>query len=196
MKKGKRIGVCVFVVGSAVAFILLLVGLVPQLSMARVHEIGEASANSVEAFKMASTDTAYPGELITYTIIMYNSDPTEAVDVLMVDVIPDRTAYVAHTIADRVTTSGTLSLPGTGSLLVTNFIYIQTTLGSQGSVSMPWITLATLTVRVEEDAPIGEIVNSAQFWFGDEPQPLVKEAVTMIVGAHELFLPRVMRNSS
>ena len=43
MKKGKRIGVCVFVVGSAVAFILLLVGLVPQLSMARAHAIGEAS---------------------------------------------------------------------------------------------------------------------------------------------------------
>ena len=40
---------------------------------------------------------------------------------------------------------------------------------------------------------MGMIVNSAQFWIGDEPQYLVREAETMVVGGNVLFLPLTMK---
>jgi hypothetical protein len=58
------------------------------------------------------------------TIIVYNNDPTEAVDILMVDQIPAHAAYVTHTIASRIATSGTVQLPGTGTLPLTDAIFL------------------------------------------------------------------------
>jgi uncharacterized repeat protein (TIGR01451 family) len=145
----------------------------------------------VTAFKIASTDIARPGDLITYTIVAYNNSPVEAVEILMVDEIPAHTVYVTHTIASRIATSRTLLLPGTGSLAFVDFIYLRTTLGERGTVLPPFVALATLTVRVEEDAPAGTIVNRAQFWIGDEPEYFVREAETTI--SRKLFLPLTMR---
>jgi hypothetical protein len=73
------------------------------------------------------------------------------------------------------------------------FVYVRTTLGPRGTVSPPWMILATLTVRVEDDTPMGPIVNTAQFWIGDEPQHFVREAETMVVGRNVIFLPLTKR---
>jgi uncharacterized repeat protein (TIGR01451 family) len=194
MKKRVFASVCAVVVGSAAILALLLVGLDDRLPVLRADAVREMSINaSVNAFKIASAETARPGDLITYTIVMYNNDLAEAVDVLMVDEIPAHTVYVTHTMASRVATSGTVQLPGTGSLALMDFIFLRTTLGERGTAFPPWVTLATLTVRVQEDAPVGSIVNTARFWVGDEPQYFVRQVETTIRGGKTIFLPIVMR---
>jgi hypothetical protein len=55
------------------------------------------------------------------------------------------------------------------------------------------VTLATLTVRVDEDAPIGHIVNRAQFWYDDEPQYFVREAETIVM--YVMYLPLTMKEA-
>ena len=114
MKKQVFVAIFVSVAVGAAALVLSLVGLGAQLPVSRAHSLTqEADIANVNAFKIASAETARPGDLITYTIIMYNDDPEEEVDVLMVDVIPPHTSYVTHTMADRVPGSGTIELPGT-----------------------------------------------------------------------------------
>jgi uncharacterized repeat protein (TIGR01451 family) len=191
MKKERLAAILVLVLASAAVLILTWTGPDAHLPVSQADAIEEVSTNaSVNAFKIASTDTARPGDLITYTIVAYNNSPAETVEILMVDEIPAHTTYVTHTIATRIATSGTLQLPGTGSLALMDFIFLRTTLGEQGTALPSWVALATLTVRVEEDAPAGTIVNRAQFWIGDEPQYFVREAETIILG--ELFLPLIM----
>lgn len=185
----------VFVVGSATALALPLFGPDDALPVSRADAFELTSIDaSVNGFKMVSADNVHPGDMITYTIIVYNNDPTEAVDILMVDQIPAHTAYVTHTIASRIATSGTVQLPGTGSLPLTDAIFLRTTLGKRGTVFPAWVTLATLTVRVEEDAPMGRIVNRAQFWYGDEPQYFVREAEITVM--YMLYLPLTVREAN
>lgn len=194
MKRERLAAILVLVLASAAALVLMWTGPDAQLPVSQADAIEEMSVSaSVIAFKIASTDLAHPGDLITYTIVAYNNSPAETMEILMVDEIPAHTAYVTHTIASRVATSGSLQLPGTGSLAFMDFIFLRTTLGERGTVFPPWVALATLTVRVEQDAPMGMIVNSAQFWIGDEPQPLVREAETMVLGEYVLFLPLTMK---
>jgi uncharacterized repeat protein (TIGR01451 family) len=191
MKKQKLIAMFTLTTASAVAIVLLLVGLDGQLPVSQARTDKIAINANVEAIKIASAETARPGDLITYTIVVYNNDPTEAVDVLMVDLIPGHTEYVTHTIANRIETTGTVLLPGTGSLAFADFIYLQATLGSRGTVAPPWVTLATLTVRVDEDLVAGTIVNTAQFWVGDEDEWFVREVKTMVWG--KIFPPLAAR---
>jgi uncharacterized repeat protein (TIGR01451 family) len=195
MKREKLAAIFVLVLVSAVVLVLSWARPDARLPISQADAIEEVSVSaSVNAFKIASAEIARPGDLITYTIIAYNNDPAETVEILMVDEIPEHTAYVTHTIASRVATSGSLQLPGTGSLAFMDFIFLRTTLGERGTVFPPWVALATLTVRVEEDAPMGwTIVNRAEFWIGDEPQYLVREAETKVVGGNVLFLPLIMK---
>lgn len=193
MKRERFAVILVLVLASAVVLVLLWTGPDARLPVSQADAIEGVSASaSVNAFKIASADIARPGDLITYTIIAYNNSPAEAVEILIVDEIPAHTVYVTHTVASRIATSETLQLPGTGSLAFMDFIYLRTTLGERGTVFPPFfVALTTLTVRVEEDAPAGTIVNRAQFWIGDEPQYLVREAETTVLGG--LFLP-LLRN--
>jgi uncharacterized repeat protein (TIGR01451 family) len=194
MKREKVAAIFVLALASAAVLVLSWTSPAARLPISRAGAIEEASVSaSVNGFKIASAEIAHPGDLITYTIIAYNDDPAETVEILMVDEIPMYTTYVTHTIATRVATDGSLLLPGTGSLAFMDFIYLRTTLGPRGTVFPPWVALATLTVRVDEDAPMDVIVNTAQFWFGDEPQHFVREAETMVVGGNVLFLPLTMK---
>jgi uncharacterized repeat protein (TIGR01451 family) len=196
MKRERFAAILVLVLASTAVLVLSWTGSIARLPISQADAIEEVSVSTtVIAFKIASADTARPGDLITYTIIAYNNAPGETVEILMVDEIPAHTAYVTHTIASRIATSGTLQLPGTGSLAFMDFIYLRTTLGERGTVFPPWVALATLTVRVEEDAPMEPIVNGAQFWIGDEPQYFVREAETIILGGNMLFLPVTMKNA-
>ena len=130
MKKQVFVAVFLSVAVGAAALVLSLVGLGAQMPVSRAHSLSQdAAIASVNAFKLASAETARPGDLITYTIIMYNSDPKQEVDVLMVDVIPPHTRYVTHTIADRMPADGTIELPGTGVLPGTGTLPITGTLG-------------------------------------------------------------------
>jgi len=192
-RKQTFVAIFAVIAASAAALVLLLIGPGNQPPISQARAIDEVAINAnVNAIKIASAETARPGDLITYTIVVYNNDPTEAVDVLMVDLIPEHTTYVAHTIANRVETTGSVMLPGTGSLMFADFIYLKTTLGSHGTVAPPWVTLATLTVRVDEDLVAGTIVNTAQFWVGEEGEWFVREAETIVWG--HIFLPLTMRN--
>jgi uncharacterized repeat protein (TIGR01451 family) len=204
MKKRMFVAVFLSVAVGAAALVVSLVGLGAQLPVSRAHSLGQdAAIASVNGFKIASAETARRGDLITYTIIMYNSDPVEEVDVLMVDVIPPHTSYVTHTMANRVPVDGTVELPGTtvlpgtgtlpiaGTLVFTDFIYIRTTLGVHGTVQPPWVTLATLTVRVDGDFAGGRIVNVAQFWVSDGLVYFERDAETLVQARY--YLPLVIK---
>ena len=146
---------------------------------------------SVDAVKTASTDTAFPGDLITYTIVIHNNSLTETINVLMVDPIPEYTEYVTHTVATRVATTGTAGLPGGGTMALEDCIYLKTELGTLGVPAR--VITVTLTVRVKDDVVAGtEIVNTARFWVGDENEQFVREAKTAVWGS--IFLPVVMKN--
>jgi uncharacterized repeat protein (TIGR01451 family) len=185
----------VFVLGSTAVLALPLFGPDDVLPVSRADAFEQTSIGaSVNGFKIVSAENVRPGDVITYTIIAYNNDPTEEVDILMVDQIPAHTVYVTHTIASRIPISGTVQLPGTGILPLTDAIFLRTTLGKRGTVFPAWVTLGTLTVRVEEDAPMGRIiVNRAQFWYGDEPEYFVREAATTVM--YVLYLPITMREA-
>jgi uncharacterized repeat protein (TIGR01451 family) len=206
MKKQAFVAMFLCVAVGGAALVLSLAGLGGPLPVSRAHSLSrDAATVNMNAIKIASAETARPGDLITYTIIMYNSDPVEEVDFLMVDVIPEHTSYVTHTIADRIPGDGTVELPGTsvlpgtgtlpipGTLVFTDFIYMRATLGVRGTVQPPWVTLATLTVRVDRDYGAGRIVNVAQFWVGDGLRYFERKAETVMPG--KFYLPLKMKVS-
>jgi formylglycine-generating enzyme required for sulfatase activity len=79
MKKRILVAMFLSVAVGAAALVVSLVGLGAQLPVSRAHSLSwDAATARVNGIKIASAETARRGDLITYTIIMYNSDPNEA----------------------------------------------------------------------------------------------------------------------
>lgn len=104
-------------------------------------DLGADESTGIDLFfssKVASTEEASAGEVITYTITLSNTGPLSAEGVSLVDPVPHRTSYYT---GNAWVSSGVLT---TGS-----------SIGWTGTVSAGESITLTFAVTLDEDGPVG-----------------------------------------
>jgi uncharacterized repeat protein (TIGR01451 family) len=150
-----------------------------------------AAPAAVGVTKTVSTLTAFPGDLITYTIVITN-DATA--NFALVDNTPTNTTYVNHTVQPIGTTghyagggtvvvpTGTVSLPG-------DFIWYVPTSGTLGAGDRVTVTL---TVLVNAGVRAGTVItNAADYYVGTSPKASSNTVSTTVWG--RTYLPIMFR---
>jgi uncharacterized repeat protein (TIGR01451 family) len=95
-------------VGLAVAIAFAVAGLLLSLAQTARGDVAALEGST----KSASSDVVYPGDLLTYTIIISNTGPVITSTVFVTDVLPTAVTYVSHAAPTNV-------LSGTAGQLVT-----------------------------------------------------------------------------
>ena len=142
--------------------------------------------------KTVSTPTAFPGDLITYTMVITNNT---VISIALVDNTPANTTYVNHTVQPIGQTghytnggpvagpTGTLNLPG-------NFIWYVPTVGTLGAGDRVTVTL---TVRVNAGVGAGTVIaNAADYYVDASPKASSNTVSTTVWG--RLYLPLIFRS--
>ena len=153
-----------------------------------------AAPEAAGVTKTASTTTAFPGDLITYTMVITND---AVAGFALVDYTPMNTTYMTHTVQPLVggttghyTNGGTVVVPGTGSLtLPGDYIWYVPAGGTLGAGARVTVTL---TVRVNAGVRAGTVItNAAGYYVGTSPAS--SNTVSTTVWGR-LYLPIIFRS--
>jgi uncharacterized repeat protein (TIGR01451 family) len=133
--------------------LLLVVGLSLLLSHAQAvaQPVAEVAALSVD--KQANTSVATPGDTLTYTIRVQESE--SSITVLMTDTLPAEVTYVA----------GTLDWFGPGSASVSDGVVTW-----NGTLGFGSTAVITFSARISTEIAVTEIENTAEVTGGGCPQ--------------------------
>jgi uncharacterized repeat protein (TIGR01451 family) len=151
-----------------------------------------ASPGSVSVTKTVSNPTAYLGGLITYTIVISNNTPA---NLALVDLIPNNTTYVAHTVSPLGQTgyasgNGTIELPGSATVGFTNFIWYEPI---SGTLSAGARVTVTLTVKVNAGVTAGTVITNVADYYVNDSVQIPSNMVSTTVVWHHCYLPIVSR---
>lgn len=145
----------------------LLVALFVLTISFSAHAQTEPSADIVVS-KSADEVVALGGQ-ITYSLIVYNAGPDDAVNVVLTDAIPAHTTFVSAS-----TNTGSVSFDGT-TLTV-----------NAGTLAFDSTAVATLVVQVDQNTPRGTIINNTVTGTSDtsdpDPSNNSAEAMTAVTG--------------
>lgn len=107
----------------------------------------------IAVFK-SGDETVALGAQITYSLVVYNAGPGDAVNVVLTDTLPAHTSFV-----DASTDTGSVSFDGT--TLTVNI----------GTLAFNATAVATFVVRVDQDTPRGTIISNIVDGTSDTPDP-------------------------
>jgi PKD repeat protein len=136
---------------------------------------------------VTANDMPMAGDEIEQTIVMHSTVMTPTTG-LMVNALPAHTEYITHTGGTWVgSTSADIVPPGGGTLTLQNSLYLTNTFTSAGEA----VTM-TLTYRVMPGTSADvDIVNTSQFWVGDDNDYFERETMIDLWGS--VYLPLALR---
>jgi len=152
-----------------------------------------AAPEAARVTKTASSPTAFPGDLITYTMVITNDT---VAGFTLVDNTPTNTTYVNHTVQPIGQTGhyagGGTVVVGTGSMMFPgDFIWYVPT-GAGGTLGAGARVTVTLTVRVNAGVRAGTVItNAAGYYVGTSPAS--SNTVSTTVWGR-LYLPIIFRS--
>jgi hypothetical protein len=153
------------------------------------------AAPEVAGVTKSGPATAFPGDLITYTMVITNDT---VAGFAFVDNTPTNTTYVTHMVQPLVggttghyASGGTVVVPGTGSMTIPgDFIWYVPTGGTLGAGARVTVTL---TVRVNTGVRAGTVItNAAGYYVGTLPKASSNIVSTTVWG--RLYLPIIFRS--
>ena len=135
--------------------------------------------------KTDAPDPIWPGQVITYTVVISNNGPSIATNVTLTDGVPVSTTFRSVASPAGWSCPATPSVGGTGNVICTK-------------PSLAASTPSTFTVAVQVDAgtPSGTVIANTATVGSDTADPTTPNTATAVttVSLYKLYLPTVIRN--